>query len=273
MARFIINRLYENSIRKENVKGMEEKNPIQVSERIFNVIECLARTGPMGLLELSKELQLNKSTVHRILNSLICMDYVRQDTETLKYNLSYKICRISNQILAQNNIISLVRPYIKDLAEQTGETVHLVQIDGIHAVYIDKVEASRSSVRLISMVGKAIPLYCSGVGKALLADMTDEKIRSVWEKSDRVKLTEYTITDFKEFQKTITQIRQCGYSLDNEENELGVRCIAASLKSYNDKPTYAISISAPKDRMDDERIRQFADYILEAKEKIGEQIK
>ena len=84
---------------------MEEKNPIQVSERIFHTIECLARTGPIGLLELSKELNLNKSTVHRILNSLICMEYAKQDAETLKYSLTFKFCGIANQILAQNNII------------------------------------------------------------------------------------------------------------------------------------------------------------------------
>ena len=94
---------------------MEEKNPIQVSERIFHTIECLARTGPIGLLELSKELNLNKSTVHRILNSLICMEYAKQDAETLKYSLTFKFCGIANQILAQNNIIDLIRPTLKNL--------------------------------------------------------------------------------------------------------------------------------------------------------------
>lgn len=251
---------------------MEEKNPIQVSERIFSTIECLAQEGPMGLLELSKELSLNKSTVHRILNSLIYMNYVVQDADTLKYSLSFKFCRISNQILSQNNMISLARPYIRELAELTGETVHLVQIDGINAVYIDKVEASHNSVRLVSMVGKTIPLYCSGVGKALLADMSDEKIHSIWEKSEIVKLTDYTITDFSEFEAIITDIRKRGYSLDNEENELGVRCVAASLKGYNDKPAYAISISAPKDRMSEERIAEYGRYILNTKQQIQKEM-
>lgn len=249
---------------------MDSKNPIQVSERIFSTIECLARTGPMGLQELSNELALNKSTVHRILNSLICMDYVRQDAETLKYSLSFKFCRISNQILSQNNMIDIARPFIKELAELSGETVHLVQMDGIQAVYIDKVEASHNSVRLVSMVGKSIPLYCSGVGKAMLAGMSNEKIRSIWEQSDIRKLTEYTVTDFDEFQKLIAEIRRNGYALDNEENELGVRCIAAALKSFNGKPTYAISVSAPKDRMSDARIQEIKTLILNTRQKILE---
>ncbi|MCI7738939.1 MAG: IclR family transcriptional regulator [Lachnospiraceae bacterium] len=251
---------------------MEEKNPIQVSERIFKTIEYLAQYGPMGLLELSKGLDLNKTTVHRILNSLICMDYVKQDPETLKYRLSFKFCGISNQILSQNNIIDLARPYIKALAEKTGETVHLVEIDGCNAVYIDKVEASQSSVRLVSMVGKTIPLYCSGVGKAILADMSDEKIRSIWERSDIQKMTEYTITDYEKFCDVIAKIRRDGYSLDNEENELGVKCIAVSLKGFQGKPTYAISISAPKDRMDEERMKTFQEMILATKQAIQKEM-
>ena len=251
---------------------MEEKNPIQVSERIFHTIECLARTGPIGLLELSKELNLNKSTVHRILNSLICMEYAKQDAETLKYSLTFKFCGIANQILGQNNIIDLVRPYIKELAEQTNETVHLVQLDGLNAVYIDKVEASHNSVRLVSMVGKSIPLYCSGVGKALLADMKDEKVKEIWDHSEIRKLTDYTVVDFVKSQNLIADVRKNGYAMDNEENELGVRCIAVSLKGLHRKPSYAISVSAPKDRMDDARMEQFTHLILDTKQRIQNEL-
>lgn len=251
---------------------MEEKNPIQVSERIFHTIEYLAQYGPTGLADLSRDLGLNKTTVHRILNSLICMDYVKQDAETLKYSLSFKFCNIATQILAQNNIIDLVRPYIKELSELTGETVHLVQIDGTQAVYIDKVEASHSSVRLVSKIGKSIPLYCSGVGKALLADMTNEKICEIWSQSCIRSLTEYTVTDFDAFMKLIEDIRIKGYALDNEENELGVRCIAASLPSFHGSTKYAISISAPKDRMTDEQLTAFSQQLLDIRKKILREI-
>lgn len=256
----------------ENEQQEVQKNPIQVSERIFNTIECLAQNGAMGLQELSSELGLNKSTVHRILNSLICMDYVRQDTESSKYSLSFKICGLSNQILAKNSMIDIARPYIKELSAASGETVHLVQIDGINATYIDKVEASQNSVRMISMVGKSIPLYCSGVGKAMLADMPDEKIESIWKRSSIHQLTDYTITKYVDFMKLINETRQTGYAIDNEENELGVRCIAVALKGYNGKSSYAISISAPKDRMSNERILELKEMILKTKQQIENQI-
>ena len=250
----------------------DTKNPIQVSERIFHTIECLAQNGAMGLQELSTALDLNKSTVHRILNSLICMDYVRQDPETVKYSLSFKICGLSNQILSQNSMIDIARPFIKELSANSGETVHLVQLDGINATYIDKVEASRNSVRMISMVGKSIPLYCSGVGKAILADMPDTKIESIWKQSFIQQLTEHTVTRFVDFMNLIEETRRTGYALDNEENEIGVRCIAVSLKGYNGKSTYAISISAPKDRMSDARILQLREMILKTKHQIESNI-
>lgn len=250
----------------------DTKNPIQVSERIFHTIECLAQNGAMGLQELSTVLSLNKSTVHRILNSLICMDYVRQDPETTKYSLSFKICGLSNQILSQNSMIDIARPFIKELSANSGETVHLVQLDGIHATYIDKVEASQNSVRMISMVGKSIPLYCSGVGKAILADMPDSKIESIWKMSSIQQLTEHTVTRFVDFMNLIEETRRSGYALDNEENEIGVRCIAVSLKGYNGKSTYAISISAPKDRMSDARILELKEMILKTKQQIENNI-
>lgn len=251
---------------------MENKNPIQVSERIFNTIEYLASSGPIGLQELSNALNLNKSTVHRILNSLICMNYVRQDSDTSKYSLSFKFCRLSAQILSNNNMIDIARPYLKQLAEQSGETVHLVQIDGINAVYIDKVESASNTVRLVSMVGKSIPLYCSGVGKAMLAEMSDSRVETIWNQSDIRKFTDFTLTDYQNFKKVIDVARKNGYALDNEENELGVRCIAVSLKNFDNKPTYAISISAPKDRMSDARIEELKTMILSAKDKISKEI-
>ena len=247
---------------------MSEKNPIQVSDRIFRTIELLARSGPSGLLDISNELELNKSTVHRILNSLICMDYVKQDPDTSKYSLTFKISSLSNQVLSHNSLIDIARPYIQDLAEQTGETVHLVQMEGINAVYIDKVEAPHNSVRMVSMVGKTIPLYCSGVGKAILADMDDDQIRQIWEQSELHTYTANTVTDYNTFLEVIGAIRNNGYSMDNEEMEIGVRCIAVSLGCVHHKLPYAISISAPKDRMKDKQITQYKKLLLNTKKQL-----
>lgn len=248
---------------------MEEKNPIQVADRLFAVMETLAATGPMGLLDLSKMLDLNKSTVHRVLNSLIYLGYVKQDPVTSKYSLTYKICRIANHVLDQIDLLSIAKPYLKDLSEKTGETVHLVEREEINGIYIDKVENSANAVRLVSKIGKSIPLYCSGVGKAMLSEMDENTVKKIWEKSRITALTEHTITDYDVFVKELEQIRARGYAIDDEENEIGVRCVAVSLPDpKGGKPRYALSISAPGIRMSNERIKELADMIQKTKDEI-----
>ena len=186
---------------------MSEKNPIQVSDRIFRTIELLARSGPSGLLDISNELELNKSTVHRILNSLICMDYVKQDPDTSKYSLTFKICSLSNQVLSHNSLIDI-------------------------------------------------------------ADMDDDQIRQIWEQSELHTYTANTFTDYNTFLEVIGAIRNNGYSMDNEEMEIGVRCIAVSLGCVHHKLPYAISISAPKDRMKDKQITQYKKLLLNTKKQL-----
>lgn len=96
------------------------------------------------------------------------MEYVKQDSETGKYSLSFKLLGLSNKLLSHIDILDTVRPCLKKLSEETGETVHFVQLDGLEAVYIYKEESHQNSIRMVSKVGSRIPLYCSGVGKAMM---------------------------------------------------------------------------------------------------------
>lgn len=99
---------------------MESKNPIQVADKLFLVLETLARTGPIGLSDLCREVSLNKTTVHRLLNSLFYMGYVRQDTQTSRYSLSFKIWDIANQFVSKIDIVEEARPSLRELAAKTG---------------------------------------------------------------------------------------------------------------------------------------------------------
>lgn len=245
------------------------KNPIQVAERIFQAVEELSLCEPAGLVELSNRLELHKSTVHRILSSLQMMGYVRQEEDTGKYRLSLKWMEISNRITEKLDIVSIARPYLRKLSEISGETVHLVEVEGNEAIYIDKVESGSNSIRMVSRVGSRIPLYCSGVGKAMLAERSDEEIEEIWNSSDIRAMTPKTILSLDEFLETIREIRKFGYALDNEENEMGVRCIAASILDHEGKARNAFSISAPVGRMTDEKLKMLAEYVLESKRNIS----
>ncbi len=246
---------------------MEEKNPIQVADRLFLTLELLCENAPMGLMEISTALGLNKSTTHRILNSLIYMQYVRQENSG-KYSPTFKIVELAGKITSKVDIVHIIRPYLRKLMEMTGETVHLVEIDGTNAVYIDKVDSYANSIQMVSRIGRRIPLYCSGVGKALLAHMSDSEIHEIWEQSIIIQMTPHTITDFDSFMKELMEIRACGYAMDNEENEIGVRCVAASLEDLTHKAKYAFSISAPVLRMNSERTQQLAKDVLKIKKEM-----
>ena len=168
---------------------MEQKNPIQVADRLFQVLEMLADEGSVGLMELSRELGLNKSTAHRVLNSLIYMGYARQNTLSGKYEPTFKIVDMANKIMSKVDIVQIVRPYLRKLMEVTGETVHFVERDGLDAVYIDKVESFNNGIQMVSRIGSRIPLYCSGVGKAMVARMDGREAEEIWNASKIEKLT------------------------------------------------------------------------------------
>ncbi|MBO5092922.1 MAG: IclR family transcriptional regulator [Lachnospiraceae bacterium] len=251
-----------------------EKNPVQSAGRIFQIMETLAEEGPCGLLELSHLLNLNKTTVHRLLNSLIYMGYVSQDEESLKYHMTLKIVNVSGKVLKQIDVLSMTQPYLKYLMEQTLETVHLVKRVDCDICYIHKLEPANTgrSIQMASFVGMISPLYCTAVGKAIMSRLSEAEVREIWERSDVSPKTEFTILDIEQLLKELEEVRMRGYALDNEENELGVRCVAISINDYTGKAEYAISISAPTPRMSDERILELSSLLLEAGQSLSREL-
>ena len=241
-------------------------NPIQSADRIFAILEALADHGSMRIIDLSELLGLHKSTVHRLLASLISMGYVTQNELTGSYALTYKLVEMSGKILKNADILNLIRPYAEQLSNACDETVHFVKKTGNSVLYIEKLESQSvkaRSFRLSSQVGLTRPMYCSGVGKVILAYLPDTDVEQIWNSSVIEKKTAFTITDFDEFKKELENIRKRGYALDNEENELGIRCIAVPVFDYHDTPQYALSISTLVSRMPDERLEELSGLLID----------
>ena len=250
---------------------MEDKNPIQVAGRLFGMIELLADRGAMSLAELAAGLSLNKSTAHRVASSLQYMGYLRQDPENLRYELTFRIVGLAEQVRSNTDILGKIRPHLTHLAERSGETVHLVRREGCDMVYIDKVESSANSVRMISRIGSTIPIYRSGVGKAVAARLSPAEVQEIWNNSKIERITPHTITEYGEFLRILEEVRARGYAFDNEENETGVRCVAAALSLGETVPEYAFSISVPISRLNEQRLAELASLVLETKAEIEQQ--
>ena len=246
-----------------------EKSTVQSVERTFDLIEALSQAPKgTGLSELSAATSLNKSTVHRLLGCLIQMGYVSQDENTAKYYLTIKMYEVGGRILNKLDMMTIARPYLEKLSDITGEAVHLVVRDGTDIVYIFKEDAGSNSVRMASRVGLRSPMYCTAVGKAILADLPDKDVSVIWEKSPIAKHTENTITTFDELKAQLDVIRTKGYAFDDEENELEVRCIGASILDNTGKVIGAFSVTAPIGRMSSSRMPVISGLVLKTRKEI-----
>lgn len=248
------------------------KEIVQSVDRALSIIEVLSDYEEgLALTEISTKIKLHKSTVHRLLGTLIQRGYVEQNEETNKYKLTLKLFELGNKLVEKMDILPIAKPYLKRLGENTNEVVHLVLLEDTEIVYIDKVE-SENTIRMHSRIGSRSPAYCTAVGKAILAHLPDEELEEIWERSDIKELTKYTITNLDTMKKELEKIRERGYSIDNEENELGVRCVAAPIFNFKGEVCAAVSVSGPIMRITQQKIKQIAKLVMESCKEISRQL-
>lgn len=242
---------------------MADKSGVQSVERIFQLIESLAaHPAGAGLQRLAQDTGLAKSTVHRLLASLVSLGYAAQD-ENGRYRLTLKMFELSSGIVNSMDIMDVAKVHLERLAQRTGEAVHLVIRDGQDIVYIYKTESG--PMRMSSRVGLRSPLYCTGVGKAILATLPADEVAQIWQHTTPQKLTAHTIVDFDALQAQLTEVRTNGYAIDDEENELGVRCVAVAIPGVGGRADSAFSISGLAPYMTPERIRRIATLAQDAR--------
>lgn len=242
---------------------MADKSGVQSVERIFQLIESLAaHPAGAGLQRLAQDTGLAKSTVHRLLASLVSLGYAAQD-ENGRYRLTLKMFELSSGIVNSMDIMDVAKVHLERLAQRTGEAVHLVIRDGQDIVYIYKTESG--PMRMSSRVGLRSPLYCTGVGKAILATLPADEVEQIWQHTTPQKLTAHTIVEFDALQAQLTEVRTNGYAIDDEENELGVRCVAVAIPGVGGRADSAFSISGLAPYMTPERIRRIATLALDAR--------
>ena len=200
--------------------------------------------------------------MHRLLASLVSLGYAAQD-ENGRYRLTLKMFELSSGIVNSMDIMDVAKVHLERLAQRTGEAVHLVIRDGQDIVYIYKTESG--PMRMSSRVGLRSPLYCTGVGKAILATLPADEVTNIWQHTTPQKLTTHTIVEFDALQAQLAEVRTNGYAIDDEENELGVRCVAVAIPGVGGRADSAFSISGLAPYMTPERIRRIATLALDAR--------
>ncbi|MFI9272753.1 IclR family transcriptional regulator [Kitasatospora sp. NPDC052896] len=217
---------------------------VQSVERAFQLLEALTDSGGIATLsELSSSSGLPMPTIHRLVRTLAQQGYVRQDTAR-RYTLGPRLIRLGET--AGRLLGSWARPYLAELMEATGETANLAVLEGGEVVYVGQVQ-SRRSMRMFTEVGRRVQPHCTGVGKALLAQLPEEEARAILGNRPLPAHTEFTVTDPKRLLDQLAGFREAGYVVDDQEQEIGVRCIAVAVPGAP-TPT-ALSVSGPEARI------------------------
>ncbi|MGN7477967.1 IclR family transcriptional regulator [Solibacillus silvestris] len=222
---------------------------VQSIERAFNLLEHLSgHPHGMQITRLAEETGLSKSTVHRLLSTLIELKYVKQDMDTERYTIGYRALYLSRNLINTSSLIATAKPYLQKLVEDINETIHLCVVEHEEVVYIDKIE-SNQTIRMSSRIGSRAPLYCTGVGKMILSGKTDEDVFDIAGRIEFIKKTPNTIITYDEFIEEIFQIRRQGFALDDVENEEGIRCIAVPIYDFSGEIVASFSVSGPCSRI------------------------
>lgn len=209
----------------------------------------------LGVTELSKRLKLHKNNVFRLLATLESRNYIEQNKVTENYRLGLKTLELGQTFIKQMGLLRQSRPVLEALVKECNETTYVAILKDFHIVYLDTVETDLT-VRVVPRVGSRLPAYCTAAGKVQLAYMTDEELDNYIPAKDLKRYTPNTIVDRDELKKHLVTIAEQGYATDNEELDVGVRCVGAPIRDYTRRIIGAVSISGPSMRFTDERIEK-----------------
>lgn len=243
---------------------MKQGVTIQSVERALQILEYLSgNVSEIGITDIAAYMGLGKSTVYGLVNTLVQEGYLEQNPDNKRYRLGLKLFELGCIVQERMDIREIARPYLKVLSEHFKMTVHMGVYKDQEVVYIDKMDAPDTRI-VYSQVGKRAPMYCTGIGKAVLAQLKTEDIQWILESQNLEALTPNTITEKERIFEELEEIRKKGYSTDNEEVELGLKCVAAAIHNHHGKPVAAISISSSAVKMTDERMKEAAAEITKA---------
>lgn len=246
----------------------------QSVNKMFKIIEYMSEERiPLKLQEISRGVGFPSSTILRLITSLMDMKYIYQDKETLKYSLTLKFCKIGDYVKSSLNITEIVRPYLIDIANKSGETTYFAIEHDMMLVYLDVISGTNSIISNLKHIGKVAPLHATSLGKLLLLNYDDNKLNKLVNEKGLNKLTESTIITLEDLKVELNNIRKKGYAIDEQECEIGVRCISMPIMDYTGKILGGISISGSTNRIKKEHYKEFINILTpvctEISEKLG----
>ena len=235
----------------------EAEVKVKSLQKALEILNCFTKKSSWGVTETSEQLDLNKSNVHNILSTFKAMGYLDQDDESGRYKLGLSVYSLCYSLGQNLSIGSVAAPYLQELADMAGERVYLAIPHEQEILYVTSAYPKTSIDLMRPIMGEHAQMHCTGLGKAMLAYLPEEKQRAYAARKLEA-YTDYTITDGDALMKELREIRQRGYAIDNMEHEFGVKCVAVPVLGRNGQVVAGVSITGPSLRFYDERIQSLA---------------
>ena len=252
------------------IKLKSEGVIIQSVLRGAEILECFTgNNSELGISEISEYMDLSKSTIYGLVNTLKAIGYLEQDIITKKYRLGIKLFELGNLVHNRIDLRTEARPFCMELSEKYDMTVHLAIHDQGDVIYIDKIVNYDMQVAS-SQIGRRAPMYCTGVGKSIIAYINNEYLNKYILTRQLKKITNNTISTCERLIEELQIIRSRGYAVDDEEIEIGLRCVAAPIFNNKAYPIAAVSVSASYRKMNDSMIEKISKDVKLCAEKISE---
>ncbi|MFY0690791.1 MAG: IclR family transcriptional regulator [Paracoccaceae bacterium] len=240
-----------------------EQNTIQSLDRAVSVLGHLAKSGGIALSDLAKETDQSPATLYRILTTYQLHGVTEFDEVEQLWFIGPEAYLIGSAFLRRTSVVERSRPILRQLMQDTGETANLGMERGDVVMFVSQVE-THETIRAFFPPGTQSQMHASGIGKALLAHFSGDRIEDWLSRQDLEQFTERTLTDRDELLENLAQIRESGLSFDNEERAIGMRCIAAPVFNAFSEPVAGISVSGPISRMSDDRLEWLGDLVKDA---------
>ncbi len=251
----------------------QAKYPVKSLAKAFTLLDALGKfENGTSIAVLSKELKMGKSTVHRLLATLREFDLVWFDASTSNYALGSRILRWSDLLLRQNLLIRHGSPILRELVHSSHETASLAVLEGLDVIFIARFESTQR-LRMSEAVGSRCPAYCTALGKALLAALSEEEFRAVFDGIDSLKpMTPNSIVSKERLWDHLQKVRQDGVAYDFEENVAGGICIGTAVRNHTGRAVAGLSISFPTQRLRGDILITLKDSLLRAANRLSSEL-
>lgn len=264
--------MHEPTPKQDDTHPSREPGPISSLRKGLEVFDMFSRDRTVVTVgEIAKHLGLHKSSASRIAATLVALNYLRVAPKSSGFQLGGKLARLGSIAVIDTSLTRVAEPVMQALAETTGETCHLGVLEASDAVTVALVDGS-FSLRLHSWVGKRSPAHLTSMGKVLLAGLSDRALDMLYPNEELEAPTPYSISTKSTLKSHLAKIRTNGYALDNEELEMGLRCVAAPIYSHDQRVIASLTIAGSASRIQHSSIGSYIEKVRSAADRISREL-